>query len=108
MSEEPSTERLKAELAQTSAQLNTYPFRQENQRLYALLKSEEGRALSEEARAHIEQRTMQNVVNAVNSDPEIERLFLREHEIEIILRKRQNPDLYAAEGTIERPPDLLP
>ncbi|SRR6266705_1808076 len=101
--EQSSTEKLHAELRQVSAQLDAYPFRQTNQRISALLKSQEGKQLSQEAREHLEQRTMQNVLDAVDVDPEVERLFLREHEIELLLRKRQDHNLFAVEGSIEEP-----
>ena len=78
--EQASTDKLHAELRQVSAQLDTFPFRQTNQRLSALLKSQEGKQLSQEVRRHLEQQIVENVLNAVNADPEVERLFLREHE----------------------------
>jgi hypothetical protein len=101
--EQSSIDKLQAELRQVSAQLDTSPFRQTNQRLFALLKSQEGQQLSREGRRHLEQRIMENVLNAVNADPEIERLFLREHELELLLRKRQDDDLLAVEGSREDP-----
>ena len=100
--EQSSTDKLHAELRQVSAQLDTSPFRQTNQRLSDLLKSQEGKLLSQEVRRHLEQRMMENVLNEVNADPEIERLFLREHELELLLRKRQNDDFFV-EGSIEEP-----
>jgi hypothetical protein len=101
--EQASTDKLQEELRQVSAQLDTSPFRQINHRLSDLLKSQEGKLLSQEVRRHLEQRMMENVLNAVSADPEIERLFLREHEIELTLRKRQDHDLLAVEGSREEP-----
>jgi hypothetical protein len=92
-------EALRRELAAITRQLDALPFRQTNKRIYALLRSPLGKDLPPNVREHLIERTMRNVVDALNADPQVENLFLREHELEWVLYKREHADWYAVEGS---------
>lgn len=93
-------EALRRELAAITQQLDALPFRKTNKRIYALLKSPLGKDLPPDVREHLVERTMRNVFDALNADPQVEDLFLREHELEWILYKREHADWYAVEGSV--------
>ena len=91
---------LRRELEAITRQLDALPFRQTNKRIYALLKSTLGKDLPLAVREHLTWRTMRNVFDALDANPEVETLFLREHELEMILYKREHADWFAIEGSI--------
>jgi hypothetical protein len=45
---------------------------------------------------------MRNVFDAVDAGSQVEDLFLREHELEWILYKREHADWYAVEGSVRK------
>jgi hypothetical protein len=99
-SREDPDEALRKELAAITRRLDALPFRKTNRRIYSLLNSPLGADLSPAVREHLVRRAMHNVVDAVNADPLVETLFLREHELEIILYKRSHADWYAVDGSV--------